>query len=118
MGILGTGRQLNIAKEYTEADKNWARIISQMNSATDLTIQATAWLHDNIQNSKGDVTEVDRIAFRASFEQKLIDIKALVTKLDDCYAVYDADTATYQSNLTNFLTKYSFADPALFDKRF
>lgn len=118
MGILATGRQAGIAREYTEADKNWARIISQMTAATDLTVQATAWLHDNIQNSKGDVSENDRVAFRASFEQKLTDIKALVAKLDDCYGVYNEDAVTYQSNLTDFLAKYPFADPALFDKRF
>ncbi|MGB0943124.1 MAG: hypothetical protein ACPGUE_12010 [Marinomonas sp.] len=118
MGILATGRQAKIAQEYTEADKNWSRIISQMTAATDLTIQATSWLHDNIQNNKGDVTEIDRVAFRASFEKKLIDIKALVTKLDDCYAVYDADNAAYQNNLSAFLGKYTFADPAIFDSRF
>lgn len=118
MSIIKTGRDTKISAEYTSADKNWANIIANMTVATDLTVNATAWLHDNIQNEKGDVTEEDRVMFRASFELKLAELNALMQKLNDCYGVYDADTVTYQSNLQAFLDKYPSAEPAEFDKRF
>jgi dolichyl-phosphate-mannose--protein O-mannosyl transferase len=112
MSIIETGRKTKIANEYTTADQNWGRIIANMTSATDLTVNATAWLHDNIQNNRGDVSEADRVLFRASFEQKLNELNALMQKLNDCYAVYDADQATYESNLQTFIAKYPAADPA------
>lgn len=118
MSIIKTGRDTKIATEYTNADKNWANIIASMTSATDLTVNATAWLHDNIQNEKGDVTEEDRVSFRASFQLKLAELNDLMTKLNDCYAIYDEDNLTYQSNLQSFLEKYPSAAPSEFDKRF
>ena len=118
MSILKTGREAKIAAEYNGADKEWANIISRRTVSTDLTVNATAWLHDNIQNSRGDVSEDDRVAFRAAFEEKLAQIQLLVDKLNDCYGVYNQDPTTYQANLVAFLAKYPAANPEEFDKRF
>lgn len=117
MSILNNTRAVKVANDFNEQDKTWSRLISQMTPATNLTLELTGWTHDNLLKAKGDVNEADRVAFRASFEAKMAEIKALESKLMDAYAVYDADPVVWQSNLDAFLAKYNI-DPVEVDKRF
>lgn len=117
MSILTTDRAVKINNDFSKSDKDWARTVSDITRQSDLTIQLTAWMHDNILNNKGDVDEADRISFRASFQTKMLEINTQLEKLLDASAVYNADTATYQANLDAFKAKYAINISEI-DKRY
>jgi beta-lactamase class D len=106
MSRAATKRSINIVNHFDNTKKGWANVTAQFNSSVNEAVQLTAWIHDNVLNNKGDISNEDRQEDRVEFLEKLTYLKELISKLDDCHAVYSEDLQVYQDNYSSFVAKY------------
>lgn len=118
MSRLTTKRATKIDNDFTAIEKSLASVSSNLVRDTNLIIQLTAWLHDNIINNRGDFDENDRADLFIKFEPVFLEISEQLSKLGECAAVYHDDLFTYEQNLNNFVAKYPSANPVEVDKRY
>ena len=118
MSRLSTKRAANIDADFTAIEKSYAKIASDLKRETDILMQHTGWMHDNIIGEKGDIDVLDRADFNATFEPVFSSIQAELSKMAECYAVYDDNPTVYAQNLADFIAKYPLSAPDLVEQRF
>lgn len=99
-----TKRKNAIAADFDGLEKNAAKAVSDLITQTALLKVLIVFLHDNLLNTKGDLSEGDRIDLRDALVPLYPQIQTALVDITDIFNIHDDDVATWQANLDAYTT--------------
>ena len=105
-------RQEAIYKEFDSVVKNASRAVSELVKETSVLKLFVVFLHDNLLNAKGDMTESDRVDLKNELVPLYPQLQNNLAELTALFDIYSDDPATWQANLDTYLV----ANPTLLDE--
>lgn len=95
-----------IDKDFTEVERNAAQVGSDLTTLTATLKLLVPFMHDNILNNKGDLTEADRVYFRDQVVPLFEPLLANVTELQELFDIHHDDQSVWLNNLNSYVAKY------------
>ena len=98
-----TDRANAISKDFKEVKSGSAKAVSEVAKQVGLLGVLVPFMHDNILNNKGDISEGDRLDLRDTLVPLFIELVGHLDKLTELFEIYDEDVTTWISNLNSHL---------------
>ena len=102
-------RSKAIYAEYDTVLDNAEKTVSNLVAHTNEALLFVVFLHHNLLNNLGDLSEGDRIAFRARIMPLYPQIEEVLAKVGAIAPIHDADPVVWQANFDAYLV----ANPTL-----
>ena len=118
MARLATRKERLIDEDFTALETSLALVASNLNRDVAKVIELTAFMHDSIISSTGDLDEDDRADSNAKISPVVASIQTNLQQLFECYNVYNEDPVIYAQNLADLIAKYPNAEPIEVAKRY
>tara|TARA_R110000824_G_scaffold244196_1_gene432929 strand:- start:1053 stop:1418 length:366 start_codon:yes stop_codon:yes gene_type:complete len=103
MSKQATKRANAINKDFESLEKTAASVVSNLVAQTSVAKLLIVFLHDNLLNSKGDLSEGDRVDTRNALVPLYTQIQGSLVEMESLFNIYDVDLAVWQSNLDSYL---------------
>jgi len=107
-----TKRSNAIVKDFDALEKDCASAVASLVKQTALLKVLIVFLHDNLLNDKGDMSEGDRLDTRSALLPLYPQIQDSLVEITKIFEIYDDDKATWQANLNAYLV----ANPTILDE--
>ena len=104
MSRQATNRSNAIDQEFREVVKKSQAAVSELTRQTAEAKLFITFLHDNILNSKGDLSEGDRVDLRNAMVPLFPQMQAALAEVAALFAIYDTDLTVYANNQAAYLT--------------
>ncbi len=105
MSKQSTQRANAIDKDYDALAVDSARAVSSLVTQTALLKVLIVFLHDNLLNNKGDLSEGDRADTRASLGPLYPQIQNSLDEITKIFSIYDDDLTVWQSNFDTYVSE-------------
>lgn len=103
MSLQQTDRTNAIIKERDSVTKGAAGAVSELVNQTALARLYIVFLHDNLLNNKGDMSDGDRLALRAALAPHHPQIQSSLAEIESLLSIHNDDKATWQANFDTYL---------------
>lgn len=100
---MRTKREQAVEKEINALESGSLKAVSQLQTQVNLIKVLLPWMHNNIVNSLGDVSEANRADLASTLDPALIDVITMISDLQSVAAIYNDDPATYATNTANYI---------------
>lgn len=107
-----TRRANAIIKDFDSMEAGAAKAVSDLVSQTAIVKVLIVFLHDNLLNDKGDLSEGDRLDTRESLVPLYPQIQDSLAELTAIFEIYNDDKATWQANFDAYL----IANPSILEE--
>ena len=104
-----TKRKNAIAADFDALEKNTAKTVSDLVYQTARLKVLIVFLHDNLLNAKGDLSEGDRIDLRNALVPLYPQIQTALSDITDIFNIHNDDVNIWRANLD----AYTLANPAI-----
>ena len=104
-----TKRKNAIVADFDGLEKNAAKAVSDLITQTALLKVLIVFLHDDLLNAKGDLSEGDRIDLRDALVPLYPQIQAALVDITDIFNIHDDDVTVWRANLD----AYVLANPTI-----
>ena len=109
MSRQSTKRDNAISKDFDDVERQAAGVVSNLVKQVAVVKILIVFLHDNLLNSKGDLTEGDRLTTRDALVPLYSQIQGALSEITELFNIHDDDVAVWQSNFNAYLA----ANPTL-----
>tara|TARA_R110000737_G_C14596557_1_gene488408 strand:- start:1792 stop:2157 length:366 start_codon:yes stop_codon:yes gene_type:complete len=96
-------REEAIYSEFDSVVKKSASSVSELVKETGVLKLFVVFLHDNLLNAKGDMTETDRVDLKNELVPLYPQLQANLAELTALFNIYDDDPVTWQANFDAYL---------------
>lgn len=103
MSLQSTKRANAIIKDFDALSKDAATAVSKLVDQTAKAKVLVAFLHDNLLNNKGDMSEGDRVDVRNALVPLYPQIKSALSEVEAMFGIHDSDVTVWQSNFDAYL---------------
>lgn len=103
MSKQSTKREIAIAKDSDDIENGAAKAVSDLVKYTALVKLHVVFLHDNLLNNKGDLSEGDRVDTRNLLVPLYPQVSDCLAEIESLFNIYNADLATWQANFDAYL---------------
>ena len=103
MSLQQADRINAIIKERDSVNTDSAKAVSELVRNVARARVYIVFLHHNLLNNIGDMSEGDRTALRASLVPLHPQIQASIDEIESLMGIHSDDSATWQSNFDNYL---------------
>lgn len=109
---MRTEREKKIEKEFEQLIRTSLSQSSQLISNINLANLLIPWMHNNVVNNLGDISEANRVELTNPFKEIYQNITIVQEGLAKLYTLYDEDPATYRSLVDTHLAE----NPTIIDE--
>ncbi len=106
MSRQATKRANAIDKDFAEVERSAQETQSKFHVVTKNLKLLVPFLHDNVLNNKGDLTEEDRVYFRDQIVPLFEPLKQDMYTLQELFDIYDDDPTEWNQKLADYIVKY------------
>ena len=90
-------------KDFDALTKDSSRVVSDLAKQTSIIKVLIVFLHDNLLNNRGDLSEGDRVDIRSAMTPLYPQLTSSVDELTALFGIYNEDLATWQANFDAYL---------------
>ena len=112
MSKQSTKRENAIVTDFDGLEKSAAKAVSDLVTQTSLLKVLIVFLHDNLLNAKGDLSEGDRLDLRDALVPLYPQIQTSLDEITAIFDIHDDDVNVWQSNLDAYLA----ANPTILEE--
>ena len=98
-----TKRKNTIVAEFDGLEKTAAKAVSDLVAQTALLKVLIVFLHDNLLNAKGDLSEGDRLDLRDTLVPLYPQIQNSLDEITAIFNIHDDDVSVWRANLDAYL---------------
>ena len=103
MSRRSTKRANAINSEFDSIVSEANKAVSNLVKQVALVKIFTVFMHDNLLNDKGDLSEGDRVDLRDGLVPLYPQIQTALTEITELFNIHDSDNAVWRSNLDSYL---------------
>ena len=103
MSKQSTKRENAIVTDFDGLEKSAAKAVSDLVKQTALLKLLVVFMHDNLLNNKGDLSEGDRLDLRDALVPLYPQIQSSLDEITAIFDIHDDDPIVWQANLDAYI---------------